>query len=57
VQKGGSKLLGKINYLRHFIINLAGKVDSFLPMVGSNTKEILHGGQSKRKHLNESKDT
>jgi hypothetical protein len=24
------KLLGKVNYLRHFIANLAGKVDSFL---------------------------
>jgi hypothetical protein len=27
------KLLGKINYLRWFIANLAGKVDSFLPLV------------------------
>jgi ribonuclease HI len=27
------KLLGKINYLRGFIANLAGKVDSFLPLL------------------------
>jgi hypothetical protein len=27
------KLLGKINYLRRFIANLAGKVDSFLPLL------------------------
>jgi hypothetical protein len=27
------KLLGKINYLRHFISNLAGRVDSLLPLV------------------------
>jgi hypothetical protein len=32
-KKEVQKLLGKINYLRHFIINLAGKVDSFLPLV------------------------
>jgi hypothetical protein len=27
------KFLGKINYLRRFISNLAGKVESFLPLV------------------------
>jgi hypothetical protein len=27
------KLLGKINYLRRFISNLAGKADSFLPLI------------------------
>jgi hypothetical protein len=27
------KLLGKINYLQHFIANLAGKIDSFLSLV------------------------
>jgi hypothetical protein len=27
------KLLGKVNYLRRFIANLAGKVNSFLPLV------------------------
>jgi hypothetical protein len=27
------KLLGKINYLRRFISNLAGKVESFFPLV------------------------
>jgi hypothetical protein len=27
------KLLGKINYLRHFISNLAGRVEPLLPLV------------------------
>jgi hypothetical protein len=27
------KLLGKVNYLRRFIVNLAGKVESFLPLI------------------------
>jgi hypothetical protein len=27
------KLLGKINYLRHFIANLIGKVDPLLPLL------------------------
>jgi hypothetical protein len=27
------KLLGKVNYLRHFIVNLARKIESFLPLV------------------------
>jgi hypothetical protein len=32
-KKDVQKLLGKINYLRRFIANLAGKIDSFLPLV------------------------
>jgi hypothetical protein len=32
-KKDIQKLLGKINYLRHFISNLAGRVESLLPLV------------------------
>jgi hypothetical protein len=32
-KKDVQKLLDKINYLRHFISNLAGRVESFLPLV------------------------
>jgi hypothetical protein len=32
-KKDVQKLLGKINYLRRFISNLAGRVESFLPLV------------------------
>jgi hypothetical protein len=32
-KKDVQKLIGKINYLRWFIANVAGKVDSFLPLV------------------------
>jgi hypothetical protein len=32
-KKDVQKLFGKINYLRHFISNLVGKIESFLPLV------------------------
>jgi hypothetical protein len=32
-KKEVQKLLGKINYLRHFISNLAVRVESLLPLV------------------------
>jgi hypothetical protein len=32
-KKDVQKLLGKINYLRHFISNLVGRVESLLPLV------------------------
>jgi hypothetical protein len=32
-KKDVQKLLGKVNYLRRFISNLAGRVDSLLPLV------------------------
>jgi hypothetical protein len=32
-KKGVQKLLGKINYLRCFISNIAGRVESLLPLV------------------------
>jgi hypothetical protein len=38
-KKDVQKLLGKINYLRRFIANLAGKIKSFLPLVRLKHKE------------------
>jgi hypothetical protein len=32
-KRGAQKIMGKINYLRQFISNLAGRVKSFLPLV------------------------
>jgi hypothetical protein len=32
-KKDIQKLLGKINYLRRFISNLAGRVEAFLPLI------------------------
>jgi hypothetical protein len=42
------KLLGKINYLRRFIANLAGKVESFLPLIHlKHEKEFRWGNEQK----------
>jgi hypothetical protein len=38
-KKDVRKLLGKINYLRHFISNIAGRVESLLPLVQLKHKE------------------
>jgi hypothetical protein len=38
------KLLGKINYLRRFISNMAGKVESFLPLIRlKHEKDFMSG--------------
>jgi hypothetical protein len=39
-KKDVQKLLGKINYLRHFISNLAGRVESLLPLVRLKHEEF-----------------
>jgi hypothetical protein len=40
------KLIGKINYLRRFIENLAGKIDPLLPLVRlKNDGEFIWGGR------------
>ena len=40
------KLLGKINYLRRFISNLAGKIESFVPLLRlKNEAEFTWGGR------------
>jgi hypothetical protein len=43
------KLLGKINYLRQFISNLAGKVDSFLPLIWLKREGDVVWGEEQRK--------
>jgi hypothetical protein len=54
------KLLGKINYLRRFIANLAGKIDSFLTLLKLKHEDEFYlggGGQSKAAHWKELKNT
>jgi hypothetical protein len=43
-RKDVQKLLGKINYLRHFISNLAGRVESLLPLVRLKHEEEFTWG-------------
>jgi hypothetical protein len=57
-KKGIQKLLGKINYLRRFISNLVGRVDSLLPLVRLKHEEEFTGGeQNSEKHSRRSKNT
>jgi hypothetical protein len=59
VCKNVQKLLGKTNYLRCFISNLAGRVDSLLPLVGLKHEEEFTwggGGQDNKKRLRRSKN-
>jgi hypothetical protein len=42
------KLLGKINYLRRFIANLASKIESFLPLVRLKHEEDFQWGHDRR---------
>jgi hypothetical protein len=47
-KKDVKKLLGKINYLRHFISNLAGRVESLLLLVQlKQEEEFTWGGGGK----------
>jgi hypothetical protein len=43
------KLLGKVNYLRRLIANLAGKLDSFLPLVRMKRETEFCWGEEQRK--------
>jgi hypothetical protein len=48
-KRDAQKLLGKVNYLRQFISNLVGKVESFLPLIRlKHEKEFAWGGRAKR---------
>jgi hypothetical protein len=42
------KLLGKVNYLLRFIANLAGKVDSFLPLIRLKNEEGFVWGEAQK---------
>jgi hypothetical protein len=47
-KKDVQKLLGKVNYLRRFIVNLAGKVESFLPLIQLKHEEGFIWGAEQR---------
>jgi hypothetical protein len=49
------KLLGKINYLRRFIGNLAGKVESFLPLIRLNHEGDFMWGTQQREAFKKTK--
>jgi hypothetical protein len=51
------KFLGKVNYLRRFISNLAGKIDAFTPILRLKNDAEFAWGQSSRKHLISLKNT
>jgi hypothetical protein len=59
-KKDVQKLLGKINYLRHFISNLVGRVESLLSLVQLKHEEEFmwgRGGQNSEKLSGRSKNT
>jgi hypothetical protein len=51
------KFLGKMNYLRRFISNLAWKIDAFTPILRFKNDAEFAWGQSSRKHLISLKNT
>src|SRR5688572_16952001 len=51
------KYLGKVNYLRRFISNLAGKIDAFTPILRLKNDAEFTWGQSSRMHLISLKNT
>jgi hypothetical protein len=56
-KKDVQKLLGKINYLHHFISNFAGRVESLLPLVQLQHDEEFIWGQNSEKLSRRSKNT
>jgi hypothetical protein len=50
------KLLGKVNYLRRFISNLASKVDSFLPLIRLKHHKDFRWGDEQRRVFEKIKD-
>jgi hypothetical protein len=56
-KKDVQKLLSKINYLRHFISNLAGRVESLLPLVWLKHEEEFTWGQNNEKLSRRSNNT
>jgi hypothetical protein len=51
------KFLGKVNYLRRLISNLAGKIDAFTPILRLKNDTEFAWGKSSRKHLISLKNT
>jgi hypothetical protein len=50
-KKDMQKFLGKVNYLRRFIVNLSGKVDAFTPILRLKNDDDFTWGQNNKKHL------
>jgi hypothetical protein len=55
-KKDVQKLLSKINYLRHSISNLAGQVESLLPLVRLKHEEEFTWGAEQREAFEKSKE-
>jgi hypothetical protein len=55
-KKDVQKLLGKINYLCHFISNLVGRVESLLPLVRLKHEEELTWGPEQREAFEKIKE-
>jgi hypothetical protein len=55
MQEGRSKLLGKINYFRRFIANLAGKISPIMPLLMLKHKDDFLWGAEQRGALEEIK--
>ena len=51
-KKDVQKLLGKINYLRRFISNLAGKIESFVPLLRLKNEAKFTWGAEQQKAFN-----
>jgi hypothetical protein len=56
VQEGCAEIVRKINYLRRFISNLAGKVESFLALVRLKHEEDFVWGMEQRTTFNKIKE-
>ena len=50
-KKDLQKFLGKVNYLRRFIFNLSGKIDSFIPILRLKDEAEFTWGQNSKNHL------
>lgn len=48
-KNGMQKFLGKVNYLRRFIVNLSGKVDTFKHILRSKDDDKFTWGQNSKK--------
>jgi hypothetical protein len=55
-KKDVQKLLGKINYLHHFISNLAGRVECLLPLVRLKHEEEFTWGAEQREAFEKIKE-
>ena len=54
-KKDLQKFLGKVNYMRRFIFNLSGKIDSFTPILRLKDEAEFTWGQNSKNHLRRSR--